>query len=411
MAGVSPARDRAPGFHLPGLLFCMALALSFTLQATAQSRVDAILAQIRQIRALVLTRHVDAPAAGTLDAGALQGLREAAPGVRLPTDWEAALRAVPADRAGAAGELAVRRMVEAVGDPYTAVLDRNDMADDRESRERGAFTGIGVELAWDRGLVVVACLDGSPAAAAGLKPGDRLRSIDGTAVAGLSFYRAGDLLVGPEGSTARLQVERPGRGVFRLDVPRRRLRLPGVETKLVAPGVGLLRIGYFGPTTANDVAAGLQALRARGAERLVLDLRRNPGGDFQQGVRTAGLFRQGDLLRVETRSGVERLRSDSAPLWQGRTAVLIDRGTASAGEIVAQALQGTPGIRLVGQRTFGKAAIGTLFPLPGGYGLRMTTGRYRSRTGASVNGVGLQPDVAVPVGGDALKTALAVLQG
>lgn len=410
MAGVSPARDHAPGFHLPGLLFCIALVLSFTLHAAAQSRADAILAQVRQIRALVLARHVDSPAVGVLDAGALKGIREAAPGARLPSDWEAALRAVPAERAAAAGELAVRRMVEAVGDPYTAVLDRNDMADDRESRERGAFTGIGVELAWDRGLVVVACLDGSPAAAAGLKPGDRLRSVDGTPVAGLSFYRAGDLLVGPEGSTARLQVERPGRGEFRLDVPRRHLRLPGVETKMVAPGVGFLRIGYFGPTTSNDVAAALRSLRGRGAERLVLDLRRNPGGDFQQGVRTAGLFRQGDLLRVETRSGVESLRSQTAPLWQGRSAVLVDRGTASAGEIVAQALQGTPGIRLVGQRTFGKAAIGTLFPLPGGFGLRMTTGRYRSRTGASVDGVGLEPDVTVPSGGDVLKAALAGLR-
>lgn len=414
MAGVSPARDRAPGFYLPGLVFCVALVLSFTIQAGAQSRTEVILAQIRQIRTLVLSRHVDSPPAAVVDAGALRGVREAAPGLKLPAgDWEAAFRSLAQsqpDRAGVAGERAVFRMVEAVGDPYTAVLDRNDMADDREGRERGSFTGIGVELAWDDGLVVVACLDGSPAAASGLRPGDRLRSIDGTKVAGLSFYRAGDLLVGPEGSQARLEVER-GRGVFRLDVPRRRLRLPGLETKIVEPGVGLLRIGYFGPKTASQAAAALTALRARGAERLVLDLRRNPGGDFQQGVGTAALFRQGDLLRVETREGVERLRSAAAPAWKGRTAVLVDGGTASAAEIVAQALQGTPGIRIVGQKTFGKAAIGTLFPLPGGFGLRMTTGRYQSRTGASLSGVGLTPDVTVPPGRDALKAALAALRG
>lgn len=394
------------------MVFCVWLVLSFSVGARADARSDFILGSMGQVRSLLLQRHIERPSAARLDAGALQGLREAVPGVAVRGgDWaalEAAFRGLDPERAAAGGEQAIRRMVEAVGDPYTAVMDREEMAADRQGREQGAFTGIGVELAWDRGLVVVACLDGSPAGAAGLRPGDRIRAVDGHPVQGLSFYRAGDLLTGPEGSRARLEIERQGRALS-LEVPRRQLRLPGVQARLLQPGIGLLRLGYFGPATASEARSALAALRAKGAQRLVLDLRTNPGGDFQQGLQVAALFRGGELLQVETRDGARRLKATSSPPWSGPVAVLVDRGTASSGEIVAQALQGTPRIALLGQRTFGKAAIQTLFPLPGGYGLRMTTGRYRGRDGRSVHGEGLRPDVEVPVGQDPLKAALAWL--
>jgi len=321
-----------------------------------------------------------------------------------------ALQAREPQALGAAAERAIQRMVEAVADPYTALLDREDMLADRQAREQGAFVGIGVELAWDSTLVVVACLDASPARAAGVLSGDRIVSIDGRAVRGLSFYRAGDLLTGRENSSVLLEVERKGR-FLKIPVQRQRFRIPGVQARLVSPGIGLLRLGYFGPQTGGQARKALEALAARGARRLVLDLRTNPGGDFQQGLQVAALFRGGELLCVQTRAGTQKVRAPAEPVWKAPVAVLVDQGTASAGEIVAQALKGVPGIRIFGRRTFGKAVIQTLYPLPGGYGVRVTTGRYRGRDGASLDKTGLQPDEAVPAGAEVLERALAWLRG
>ncbi len=408
-SGEAPSTGRSSGLWT--LLFCVLLAWSFSRGAGADFRTDHVLTTIRQVRTLLTDQHIDSPSESRLAAGALVGVREIRPGTATTLAGWPAVEGVLADLAarepqvlGAAAERAILRMVEAVGDPYTALLDREDMVSDRRAREQGAFIGIGVELAWDSILVVVACLEGSPARAAGLLCGDRIVAIDGRPVRGLSFYRAGDLLTGPEGSSVLLDLERQG---LRLQVPvrRQRFRLPGVQARLLSPGVGLVRLGYFGPQTGAQTRQALEALAAQGARSLVLDLRTNPGGDFQQGLQVAALFRGGELLRVQTRAGVRKVRAGGEPVWRSPMAVLVDRGTASAGEIVAQALKGTPGIRIFGTRTFGKAVIQTLHPLPGGYGLRLTTGRYQSRDGSSLDQVGLQPDQAVPTGVDALEHA------
>ncbi len=400
-----------------GLLFFVLLLGSFTSGAGADARGDYVLATLRQVRDLLLEEHVDAPSEARLSAGALAGLCEIRPDhVPASGGWPAleealqALQAREPQALGAAAERAILRMVEAVADPYTALLNRQDMVADRQAREQGTLTGIGVELAWDSTLVVVACLDGSSARAAGVLSGDRIVAVDGRAVRGLSFYRAGDLLTGPEGSSVLLEVERRGR-FLKIPVPRRRFRIPGVQARLLGSRVGLVRLGYFGPEAGGQTRKALEALAARGASRLVLDLRTNPGGDFQQGLQVAGLFRGGELLRVQTRAGTRKVLAPAEPVWRAPVAVLVDQGTASAGEIVAQALKGTPGIRIFGRRTFGKAVIQTLHPLPGGYGVRITTGRYRGRDGASLDKVGLQPDQVVPAGAEALDRALAWLAG
>ncbi len=410
-----PARAWRTG--LWGFLFFVLLVGSFTSGAGADVRGDYVLATLRQVRNLLLEEHIDAPSEARLSAGALAGVREIRP-VQAPATggWPAleeallALQVREPQALGAAAERAILRMVEAVADPYTALLDREDMAVDRQAREHGTFTGIGVELAWDSTLVVVACLDGSPAHAAGVLSGDRIVSVDGRAVRGLSFYRAGDLLTGPQNSSVLLEVERKGR-FLKIRVQRRQFRIPGVQARLLHPGVGLVRLGYFGPEAGTQARKALEALAARGARRLVLDLRTNPGGDFQQGLQVAALFRGGELLRVQTRAGTRKVLASAEPVWRAPVAVLVDQGTASAGEIVAQALKGTPGIRVFGRRTFGKAVIQTLHPLPGGYGVRITTGRYRGRDGASLDKVGLQPDRVVPAGAEALDRALVWLAG
>jgi carboxyl-terminal processing protease len=175
-----------------------------------------------------------------------------------------------------------------------------------------------------------------------------------------------------------------------------------VGYKLLAdPQVGYVRVGFFGPDTAAQVRSCLGALARKGARGLVLDLRNNPGGDFPQGVEVAGLFAAGPLLNVETRQGQSQL-SGSGVAWTGPVAVLINQGSASASEIVGQALQGRPGRVLVGQTSFGKARIQTLYPLPGGAGMNLTTGRYLSLSGLDLHGRGLKPDLSAV---DALPAA------
>jgi carboxyl-terminal processing protease len=405
---------RTWSLSLWGIFFFLLLG-AFTSGAAADFRSDYVLATLRQVRNLLLEEHVDAPSEARLSAGALTGVREIRPlQISASGGWPAleealqTLQAREPQALGAAAERAILRMVEAVADPYTALLNRQDMMVDRQAREQGAFTGIGVELAWDSTLVVVACLEGSPARAAGVLSGDRIVAVDGRAVQGLSFYRAGNLLTGPEGSSVLLEIERRGH-FLKIPVTRRHFRIPGVQARILAPGVGLVRLGYFGPEAGGQTRKALEALAARGARCLVLDLRMNPGGDFQQGLQVAGLFRGGELLRVQTRAGTRKVLARAEPVWRAPVAVLVDQGTASSGEIVAQALKGTPGIRIFGRRTFGKAVIQTLHPLPGGYGVRITTGRYRGRDGASLDQVGLQPDQVVPAGAEAMDRALAWL--
>lgn len=382
--------------------FCALLALSFP--ARAQGPAEVVLAHVRQVRSVLLEQHVPAPSAARVEQGAWRAVG----GSGAWSDFEQAVRLLPPDRLARAGQAAVEGMVEAVGDPYTAVLDPDDMRRETETRETGRFAGVGVELAWDGGLIVVAPLPGSPAAEAGLRPGDRIRAVEGRPTAGLTFYAAGALLTGEPGTRVALDLERGGQA-FRRVVTRRALRLPGVEARRLAGGAGYLRIGYFGPSTAREVRRALQGLAA--CPGLVLDLRGNPGGDFEQGLQVAGLFRSGDLVIVESRRGSQRVRSTGTPAWARPVAILVDRGSASASEIVGQALQGTPGCTLVGQRTFGKALVQTLYRLPGGYGLKVTTARYLGRDGVSVQGKGLQPDVPVRAGMDPLPAALRALKG
>lgn len=356
-----------------------------------------------QVRQLLLTKHIDSPNSAVLDQGCLEGLKQVAPECVAPNgsaQWStivqilSSLQVSNPKLAGRAGETAIMRMAEAIKDPYTALLDRNDMAIDRLAMNTGQFTGIGVELAWKGGLVVVASIQNSPARAAGLRPGDYITAVDGKSTKGLSFYRAGDLLAGPVGSTAKLDLVRSGRAMS-LAVVRRQLSMPGVESGVIADHIGYIKIGYFSPATGGQVAQSLAALKAQSIRGLILDLRGNPGGDFQQGLQVASLFRQGKLITVVTRDGVKHMKTSALPAFTGKIAVLTDKGTASSSEIVAQSLRGSSNVRIVGQRTFGKAVIQTLYSLPGGYGIRLTTGKYVGRNGKTVNVVGLKPDLVV----------------
>lgn len=404
-------------YLLPNWLkvFFVILVCSFTIaipSAMAQNGLGVEV--IAQVREMLIRKHIDKPSAQLLDGGAWRGAQEAgisAQGSQPTFDSLARALQGSGSSSGAdakAGEQVVRRMVEAIGDPYSSFLSSDDVTRDLEAQRTGRFTGIGVELAWKGGLMVVSSIEGSPARAAGIRPGDLIVAVDNRPVKGLSFYRAGDLLTGAEGSKAVVDVVRKGKPV-RIPVVRRRLALPGVSAKMVNQSVGLIRVGYFGSQTGREVAGALQKLKAQGARAIALDLRGNPGGDFRQGLGVATLFCQGKLVLLQTREGNKWMSSSAAPAFAGRVAVLVDHGTASSSEIVAQSMQGMSNVRIVGQRTFGKALVQTLYSVPGGGGLRITTGRYYGRNGKSVNPEGLKPDLAVSDNQDALACIITWL--
>lgn len=377
-------------------------------RAEVDPREAMVVAGARQVAELLSQSALARPSRAALLEAAWRRMQPLLPGAGKPQSWEQLeARLVTGDlqRSAALAEAAMRGMVDSLRDPYSTLLTPAQRQFEDQVRKTGSFTGIGVELAFRDGVLVVSCLEGSPAAESGLEPSDRILAVDGKSVAPLSFYDAGNLLLGQAGSKVRLSIERNGQAK-EITITRRQLQLPEVTYRLAAPGVGLVRIGYFGPQTAARVHGALKQLQARQARAIILDLRDNPGGDFEQGTKTAALFVSGPFLRVERVGGASQLSAPGQAFYPDPVAVLINRGTASAAEIVALALQGRPGRRLFGERSFGKARIQTMYSLAGGGALNLSTGRYLDLQGRDIHGRGLDPDQA---GSDPLKAALAWL--
>lgn len=386
---------------------CLFLLL-LVVVAQAQAPTGLVLIALRQVQQCLLKDALQPVQSNQLARVAWEAARQSAPGLPPPQDdwgaFERAFAGLPSSQAPAAGEAALRAMVDSLDDPYSTLVTPAERQFEETIRHGGSFSGVGVELAWRQGLTIVACLDGSAAEEAGLEPGDRILSVDGHPVAGMTFYAAGNLLLGPAGSPAHLQLERDGK-TRAVDVTRRSLRLPPVISRRYPGDIGYVRVGFFGPETVRQVSHELVQLK--GIKRLILDLRRNPGGDYDQGLKLAGLFATGPLLLEEGHGGKRQQLSSRGPVaFQGPMVLLVDAGTASAAEVVAEALQGRRNVTVVGRRTFGKARVQSFYELPGGGGLHLTTGRYLSLSGVDLNGRGLQPDVEVGPEEDALQRAL-----
>lgn len=389
-------------------LLALALLFALAVAAAAQAPSVLVLLTLRQVHQVILSDALEPVQSQQLTRAAWRAARRVVP--ELPSEegewtaFEGAFALVPQAQVPAAGDAALRAMVDSLKDPYSTVVTPAERQLEETTRRGGSFSGVGVELAWRGGLVVVACLDGSPALEAGLRPGDRILAVDGQKVEGRTFYTAGNLLLGAPGSKARLQLERQGRPLA-LEVTRRSLRLPPVVSRKLSSDTGYVRVGFFGPETVRQVGHELGQLGP--VKRLVLDLRGNPGGDYDQGIKLAGLFAIGPLLLEEGHGGARKQLSSRGPLaFKEKLVLLVDAGTASAGELVAQSLQGRPNVAVVGTRTFGKARVQSFYELPGGGGLHLTTGRYLGLNGADLNGKGLRPDVAVGAGEDALARAM-----
>lgn len=295
---------------------------------------------------------------------------------------------------------AVRGMLETLQDPYT-IFAPPRQARLLEEDIRGVFEGIGVSVE-KRGaqLVVVAPLEGSPAQRAGLRPGDVILRVDGEETATWSLTDAVTRLRGPAGTTVQLTIQRGGQPPFAVTVVRARLRIAAVRTQLLPGPVAYVRLSSFHRQVPNDLRAALRTLLAQRPRGLVLDLRDNPGGLLASAMEVTGFFlRDGVVLYEQRRQG------EPLPLTVRRAVVpvdlpmvvLVNRGTASAAEIVAGALQDHRRALLVGERTFGKGSVQSVHRLSDQSSLRVTFARWLTPGRRDIGRSGLLPDVVVPL--------------
>lgn len=265
----------------------------------------------------------------------------------------------------------------------------------------GRFGGIGIELGVVEGyFTVISPMDDTPAARAGLEPGDRIKAVDGDSVKGMKLKRLIKLLRGEPGSDVTLSIERSEQDDFDVTLERAKIRVASVRHRMLEPGYGYMRISQFQTSTSKDVIDALEDLNEDDdLQGLVLDLRNNPGGTLQSSVEVADQFlNEGLIVYTEGRlkSSHAKYRATRGDRIDGKPIViLINGGSASASEIVAAALQDHGRATLLGTKSYGKGSVQSVLPLDDEQALKLTTAYYYTPLGTSIHERGIEPDVTL----------------
>ncbi|MDQ3699373.1 MAG: S41 family peptidase [Chloroflexota bacterium] len=320
---------------------------------------------------------------------------------------------------------AIKGLLGSLNDQQAAYLDPVANRIEKANLD-GVQEGIGasVELK-ERRHTIVAPVEDGPAARSGLRTGDVILRIDGKEIGALSLAEAVSLMRGPAGTKVRLTVQRtdePESPPLEVEITRARIELEVVSSRLVADGIGYVRIRVFGSQTVPQVARALREMRARRVRGLILDLRDNPGGYFSSATEVASHFvKDGKVIVLEERDGNRRptLARTGGLATDLTLAVLVNRGTASASEIVAGAVRDHDRGVLIGEPTFGKGTVQLQRDLSDGSSVKVTTGTWLTPNGRTIEGQGLTPNLLVkPTAEDerakrdvALERALELFKG
>jgi carboxyl-terminal processing protease len=298
-------------------------------------------------------------------------------------------------------ESAINGMLTSL-DPHSNYLNTKNF-NDMKVQTRGEFGGLGIEVSMENGLVkVVSPIDDTPAARAGLKPGDLITHLDGDPVQGMSLPEAVEKMRGLINTEIKLTIRREGKEPFDVKLTRATIKIQSVRSHLEGDNIGYIRITSFNEQTdvgLNNVMKNLKQQAGNKLLGVILDLRNNPGGLLDQAVAVSDAFiDKGEIVSTRGRRAEDAQRYNARPgdIAAGLPiAVLINGGSASASEIVAGALQDHHRAILLGTKSFGKGSVQTIIPLPGHGAMRLTTARYYTPSGRSIQAKGIDPDIVV----------------
>ncbi len=296
---------------------------------------------------------------------------------------------------------AIKGMVQSL-DPHSSFMTKEEHQE-LMLETKGSFTGIGIEITIrDQVLTVVSPIEGTPAYKAGLKAGDKIVKIEGKSTKNMTLMDAVKKIRGPKGTKVRLTIVRKGeKEPLEFTITRDVIPLRSVRSHLLAPRIGYIRISNFQSKTAKDLKKALEELEKKGELKgLILDLRNNPGGLLSQAIEVSDIFIDSGIIvttkgRKHSHDIVAKAHKDKKPRLFPMV-VLVNGGSASAAEIVAGALQDNKRAVILGTRTFGKGSVQTIVPLSDGSGLRLTTARYFTPSGRSIQLSGIVPDIELP---------------
>lgn len=293
---------------------------------------------------------------------------------------------------------AIKGMLSSLDDPYTVYLTPESL-EEMLVQATGSFSGIGVEITEDEGeILILRVIENTPAFRAGLCQGDRIVQVEGESIAGLTLDEVARLLRGPNGTAVNITLRRLGENeLFSVTIIRTQIERDTVFTRRLENGFAYLQITSFDLGTGEDFKSAVLSLEAEGLKGLIIDLRDNPGGLLDEAIEIGEFFvPEGEITRVVDRDGkvLNRYLSQAKP-EEYPVAVLVNRYTASAAEIIAGALQDSKRAVLVGTQTFGKASVQFIQYLSDGGGLRYTIARYLTPGGRDIHRHGLAPDYEV----------------
>lgn len=299
-------------------------------------------------------------------------------------------------------ENAIRGMLEGL-DPHSSYLDKESYKALHEGTS-GEFGGLGIEVGMEDGYIkVISPIDGTPAKDSGIEAGDLIIRLDNTSVRGMSLNDAVDLMRGKPGTDLILSIVREGEEKpIEITITRAIITAKSVRSEILEPGFGYARISSFQTHTAEDLRKSLEKLKKENETSLsglILDLRNNPGGILNAAVGVSDLFLDSGLIvYTEGRIQDSKLNFNAKPsdiLRDAPIIVLVNGGSASASEIVAGALQDHERAIIMGERTFGKGSVQTILPMNTDAALKLTTARYFTPSGRSIQASGIEPDIII----------------
>ena len=299
-------------------------------------------------------------------------------------------------------ENAIRGMLQGL-DPHSTYLDEDAYKELQEGTS-GEFGGLGIEVGYEDGFVkVISPIDGTPAQRAGIKAGDLIIRLDNKSVKGISLMEAVKMMRGKPGSKITLTIVREGENKpFEISIVRDIITVENIKTETIEPGFTYIRISNFQTHTVDDLKKGLMKLKNENNNNikgLILDLRNNPGGLLNAAVGVSDLFlNNGLIVYTEGRIKDSKLKFNAKPsemLKDTPIIILVNGGSASASEIVAGALQDHKRAVIMGEKTFGKGSVQTILPMNDRTALKLTTARYYTPSGRSIQASGIEPDMIV----------------